>query len=190
MSNIKIQNISHQQKFSYDLAVIHKENYPKSHFSSHIPITVLNDLYFSYFRKMTIYLATFEDENCGFIIGGDKSHLNYNFSFRCILSIISTYLQNPKFGLKKLFIPYMFDASSMNIPNFRIFSICVVSKFSKKGIGRTLLNTIENEFRSKSIQKYGLSVKYFNKEALLFYLKNHFNVSHVSGENIYLDKHL
>lgn len=184
-----IEDISNQSSQSFLLAKIHKDNYPSIHFSSHLPLSVLNDLYLSFFGNSLILIAKDNNIPCGFVIGGKKEDIFFKYSYISYLKILLAYILNPIFLINKV-LSLISPNNNFKSCSTRIFSICISSNYSKSGLGTLLINKIEKEFKENGVTCYGLSVNSKNYIAIKFYNKNGFQKLRKNGQNIFFEKSL
>ena len=182
-----IEDISTDSSQSYLLAKIHKENYPSIHFSTHLPLSVLNELYLSFFNNSLILITKYNNIPCGFVIGGEKENIIFKYSYSSYIKILFIYILKPIFLFNKI-ISILSSKNNFKSCSTRIFSICISSNFPKSGLGTLLIQNIERKFRDNGIKRYGLSVNIKNYIAINFYYKNGFQKLRKKGQNIFLEK--
>ena len=74
-----------------------------------------------------------------------------------------------------------------NVSVGRIFSLCVLDEYRKKGIASQLIQLLEEEFRSRGIKQVRLEVSAFNNTAQLFYKRRGYRMTQHVLANFYND---
>lgn len=74
-----------------------------------------------------------------------------------------------------------------NVSVGRIFSLCVLEKYRKKGIASQLVRLIEEAFHSRGIREIRLEVSVFNDTAQLFYKRCGYRMTRDVLKNFYHD---
>ncbi|MCH9030256.1 MAG: GNAT family N-acetyltransferase, partial [Bacteroidetes bacterium] len=129
----------------------------------------------------------------GYIIAGHNSQEAVNkFIKKNYFAVILSLIKNPRFlseklgevGEKILGTKYMKQAKC------RLYLIAVNQDYKGKGIGKQLINHLENEIRKKGLNLYGLSVRKDNKEAIGFYNQNGYKVEFENSKSIYYIKEI
>ena len=69
----------------------------------------------------------------------------------------------------------------------RIFSLCVLDEYRKKGIASQLVRLLEEEFRSRRIKQVRLEVSAFNNTAQSFYKRHGYKMTQHVLANFYND---
>ena len=69
----------------------------------------------------------------------------------------------------------------------RIFSLCVLDEYRKKGIASQLIQLLEEEFRSRGIKQVRLEVSTFNNTAQSFYKRRGYKMTQHVLANFYND---
>ena len=69
----------------------------------------------------------------------------------------------------------------------RIFSLCVLDEYRKKGIASQLVQLLEEEFRSRGIRQVRLEVSAFNSTAQSFYKRRGYQMTQHALANFYND---
>jgi len=72
----------------------------------------------------------------------------------------------------------------------RLYLIAVSQNYKGKGIGKQLINHLENDIRKNGLNLYGLSVRKDNKGAIGFYNQNGYKVEFENSKSIYYIKEI
>lgn len=190
-----IKNI--ENKDISNICEIHYRTFDKNHFTSLLSYKLLYR-YYLMVNEINKYSVIIYDEKSssvmGFVIGGNniKKSIN-NFIRENYFRIIFELIQNPRFIWEKFL---RFTSNILSNKNhsteakFRLLSIAVNPRFQSKGIGKLLLSEFEKLLIREKIYKYGLSVRYSNKNAIRFYISNGFKEEFRHVGNIYFIKNL
>lgn len=166
----------------YDLSSIstlHKSVFDKSYFSVYYSIKDL-EMYFGSLIELNkyCYVAEIDNKIAGYLIGGEKTQLAVDkFMQQNKIKIIFYILRNPQFllaSIVKLFRKF-FGRKLKSKANLRLFLIGVDPKFSRKGIGKGLIDIFEKDIQLDGFNCYGLYVRTNNLNAIIFYAKNKFH---------------
>ena len=140
------------------------------------------------------YIALDSNEKpLGFIVAGYEIDAAINlFIKRNILSLSFILLKNPKFLYQKLKILLRKNSNNgfVSKANLRLLAIGVKKDSEHKGIGTQLIQYFDNDLLQNGENKYGLSVKKNNTNAIKFYLKNNFKVEKEDKNSIYYIKEI
>ncbi|CZE49302.1 GNAT family N-acetyltransferase [Campylobacter geochelonis] len=177
------------------LAVMHKKNYSKIHFSSYLSLNLI-EKYYSYFIDSVnsqIFIIIDKDEILGFVVCGKDINRQLNlFKKEQFFKILQTIAMHPFAFFRKFSIDVFNKLFKIKIEsiesNFLILSI--VSSGREKGIGSLLLGHIKNYGLKNNIEKIGLYVRVENIQALNAYLKNGYKIMGYISDQYYMEQEI
>lgn len=164
-----------------ELVKLHKTIFSKDHFSSIFPPVLLKE-YFSELLQHHeyTYVAIENEKIVGYLIAGMRPEIPVNrFLKKKILRIFFILIANPKFLIEKireLILKYSKSKNKTYESSISVYLIAVRPDKQKKGIGKILLQYLENLLIQNNIDHYTLSVRAVNLSSVEFYLKNKFEV--------------
>lgn len=173
-----------------EIAALHQSAFDKQHFSS---IFSREDL-IKYLTQLLnhnnfCYLALDENEICGYLFCGDKTQAAIDqFTSENKIKVIFYLFSHPKFLFEKISLKLKKLRSSK--VKTRLYLIAISPRKQGKGIGKMLLQKLEESLISSSIKSYGLSVRKDNLQAFQFYKKLGFTVEHKTDVSYSLVKNL
>ena len=175
---------------------LHLSSFHKNHFSAVFSKEMLERYFENLLELNDFNFVFYNDEKkelLGYVIAGFNSQQAVNkFIKKNYFVVILTLIKNPKFlsekvgevGEKILGTKYMKQAKC------RLYLIAVNQDYKGKGIGKQLINHLENEISKKGSNLYGLSVRKDNKEAISFYNQNGYKVEFENSKSIYYIKEI
>jgi ribosomal protein S18 acetylase RimI-like enzyme len=84
----------------------------------------------------------------------------------------------------------MASPSGPAVTKYRLLSIATDASSQSKGVGKQLLNALEDELKGSGFNSYGLSVRLDNPRAVQFYRRNGFAVEKEQPDALYFKKDL
>jgi ribosomal protein S18 acetylase RimI-like enzyme len=162
------------------IASIHKASYSSEHLTSFFPPGLLSTYYRTVWNSNPYaFIAINENEEpVGFVIGGSKLDApikKFIRSHKWALALVL--IKRPKFIFLRIADRFKKTAEQKHtsIP-FQLLSIAVRTDKQTSGCGKLLLLAFEKQLRKDNVRQYGLSVKKTNKQAILFYERNGFEI--------------
>jgi len=146
----------------------------------------LNDFNFVFYNDE-------QKELLGYVIAGYNSQEAVNkFIKKNYFAVILTLIINPRFLSEKVaeFSEKIFGTKYRKKAKCRLYLIAVNQNYKGRGIGKQLINYLENEIRKKGLNLYGLSVRNDNKDAIGFYNHNGYKVEFENSKSIYYIKEI
>jgi len=180
-----------EEKDISNIIQVHIDSFGKNHFSAVFSKSMLKR-YFELLLSMNEFnFVYYEDDNntlLGYIIAGYKSHIAVNnFTKENYWYLIFTLIRNPKFITEKVIELFnrKITKRKERKSKCRLYLIGVNKIYKGKGIGKTLVNHLEEELEKNGIISYGLSVRKDNTEAIKFYEKSGYLVEYKDAKSIY-----
>lgn len=173
---------------------LHIKTFGKNHFSAVFSKKMLKRYFELLLMLNEFNFVLYSDDNdtlFGYVIAGYKSQDAVNiFTKEYFLHLVFILVRNPKFIVEKLneLLSRKKKTRDENKPKCRLYLIGVSSDFRGKGIGKTLVNHLEEELKKKEINVYGLSVRKDNTDAIRFYDKSGYNIKYEDAKSIYYAK--
>jgi ribosomal protein S18 acetylase RimI-like enzyme len=175
---------------------LHLSSFNKNHFSAVFSKEMLKR-YFENLLELNDFTLVFYDDDhnelLGYVIAGFNSQEAVNkFIKKNYFAVIFTLIKNPRFLSEKVseVSEKIFGTKYQKKAKCRLYLIAVNQKYKGKGIGKQLINYLENEIRKKGLNLYGLSVRKDNKEAIGFYNQNGYKVEFENSKSIYYIKEI
>ena len=175
---------------------LHLISFNKNHFSAVFSKEMLKR-YFENLLELNDFTLVFYDDDhnelLGYVIAGFNSQEAVNkFIKKNYFAVIFTLIKNPRFLSEKVseVSEKIFGTKYQKKAKCRLYLIAVNQKYKGKGIGKQLINYLENEIRKKGLNLYGLSVRKDNKEAIGFYNQNGYKVEFENSKSIYYIKEI
>jgi len=175
---------------------LHLSSFDKNHFSAVFSKKML-EKYFENLLDLNdfnfVFYSDDKNELLGYVIAGYNSQESVNkFIKKNYFAVIFTLVKNPKFLSEKISEvgKKIFGTSYEKKAKCRLYLIAVNRKYKGKGIGKQLINHLENEIRKTGLNLYGLSVRKDNKEAIGFYNQNGYEVEFENSKSIYYIKEI
>jgi ribosomal protein S18 acetylase RimI-like enzyme len=175
---------------------LHLSSFDKNHFSAVFSKEMLE----RYFKNLLVLndfnYVFYNDEQkelLGYVIAGFNSQEAVNkFIKKNYFSVVLTLLKNPKFLSEKVSEvgEKIFGKEIVKKAKCRLYLIAVNEHYKGKGIGKQLINHLENEIRKTGLNLYGLSVRKDNEEAIGFYNQNGYEVEFENSKSIYYIKNI
>jgi len=193
VQNYQIRNLEYRD--IKPISKLHPRAFSSDHFTSHFSINML-ERYFELLNSDNkfnyVIFDKAESTLLGYLIAENnipsvlKKFIKSNF-----LNVFSVLLKNPKFIIEKIFgfirnyfLPKRSQAS------FRVHIFVTNPDFQRRGIGKLLLQKLEEDLRNYGLKYYGLSVRENNIGAINFYKTNSFKIEFVLSKSIYFIKYL
>ena len=175
---------------------LHLSSFDKNHFSAVFSKEML-ELYFENLLELNDFNLVFYDDDhnelLGYIIAGYNSQEAVNqFIKKNYLLVILTLIKNPRFISEKVseVSEKIFGSKNKKNARCRLYLIAVNQNYKGVGIGKQLINVLENEIRKKGLNLYGLSVRKDNKDAIGFYNQNGYKVEFENSKSIHYIKEI
>jgi ribosomal protein S18 acetylase RimI-like enzyme len=175
---------------------LHLSSFNKNHFSAVFSKEML-ERYFENLLELNNFNFVFyndkKKELLGYVIAGYNSQEAVNnFIKKNYFALILTLIKNPKFFTEKVseLCEKIFGTKYKKKARCRLYLIAVNQNYKGKGIGKQLINYLENEIRKKGLNLYGLSVRKDNKDAIGFYNQNGYKVEFENSKSIYYIKEI
>lgn len=162
-----------------EIALLHKNIFGKSHFSSTFSFSLLKK-YFSELLKYSKYkiVVVDRDQIQGYLIASLNPDIPVKkFMKDNIIQLFIILMLNPKFLIEKIrTILFLIKGKKENIheKNVSIYLIAVNNTKQNRGIGKFLLDHFEDLLLKDKVNQYTLAVRSDNTPAIGFYLKNNF----------------
>jgi ribosomal protein S18 acetylase RimI-like enzyme len=174
---------------------LHLSSFDKHHFSSVFTEKML-EKYFDDLLELNDFNFVFYDDQkelLGYVIAGYNAQEAVDkFIRKNYFTVILTLIKNPRFLSEKVgeVGEKIFGTKFQMKAKCRLYLIAVNQKFKGKGIGKQLINYLENEIRTNGLNLYGLSVRKDNQEAIGFYNQNGYKVEFENSKSIYYLKEI
>lgn len=176
-----------------EIAIVHKNAFSKSHFTSFFSIQLL-EKYYAYFLEGDSETWLQKDDDgtiLGFVIFGKNLDVKIKeFKFQYKMEIIKTALLNPTASIIKLFsnVYYRFFSiiDSFEEAESMILSIAVNGR--GKGTGSKLLSFVSEYNTKKNVDGVGLYVRVDSTYAVNFYLKNNYRILGYTSGLYYMER--
>jgi len=175
---------------------VHLSSFDKNHFSAVFSKEML-ERYFENLLELNDFNFVFyndeQKELLGYVIAGHNSQKAVNnFIKKNYFAVTLTLIKNPGFLSEKIdeVIGKIFKTKNQKKAKCGLYIIAVNQNYKGKGIGKQLINHLENEFRKKGLNLYGLSVRKDNKNAIGFYNQNGYKVTFENSKSIYYIKEI
>ena len=170
---MKISEISksHFDLYSFELAALHKNNYPSNHLTTRLPLVLLQHLYIILSKYSVSIIMAFDDNHkvLGFLLCGKyPKQILIKLFLKAPLSCLFFLFESMGFILPKLNKILSKKRKFNSIYSLRLISIVSNQKI-KKGIGKKLELYMNKNLKKKGYKDIGLSVKESNKKAIKFY---------------------
>jgi ribosomal protein S18 acetylase RimI-like enzyme len=175
---------------------LHLSSFDRNHFSAVFSKKMLEKYFENLLELNEFNFVFYNDEQkelLGYVIAGFNSQEAVNkFIKKNYFSVILTLLKNPKFLSEKVseIVEKIFGKEIIKKAKCRLYLIAVNEHYKGKGIGKQLINHLENEIRKSGLNLYGLSVRKDNKKAIGFYNKNGYEVEFENSKSIYYIKNI
>lgn len=147
----------------------------------------LKTFYEGIIGKPGVYGFAYEEDEkiLGFVVGTSDSKIFFSQALRARFIKLSFLLliqliKRPQI-IKNILETFFYPKKDTG-PKAELFVIAVDRKFQGKGVGRELVEALENAFRKDGINRYKLAV-YANKKAVGFY--EHLGYSRISNFRLY-----
>ena len=175
---------------------LHLKSFNKNHFSAVFSKEMLEKYFENLIELNDLNFVFYDDELrelLGYVIAGYNSQeavhkfINSNYFI-----VTLTLIKNPRFLSEKIseISEKIFGTKYEKKAKCRLYLIAVNHNYKGKGIGKQLINHLENEIRKKGLNRYGLSVRKDNKEAIGFYNQNGYKVEFKNSKSIYYIKEI
>lgn len=193
MSSIKIRKLS-QSDFR-ELTQLHKILFDPKHFTSQFSESKL-EKYFRFIWQYSqfCYIAYDEDslKIIGYLFAGENVGRGVKkFYISEFFYLSQLLLRSPEFLIEKLSEVFIRDKKNRTSKaNMRLYLIAALSNNEYKGIGKLLINNLEEDLKKSGIRFYGLSVRIHNTNAISFYHHLDFQNEFQSRKSIYLIKNI
>lgn len=183
---MEIKILTNFEKYSVQLAELHKKHYPCDHLTAKMDIKLLNNLYLVFNKKLLFSVLVFDETKhlFGFIIIGKYPSFKELFlksPTDCILFVATKFFM----VISRLFFKDKFISSHKT----RLISI-VCERRNNLSMAKQLEGFASEKLRELGIKSYGLSVTKTNKRAINFYKKQNFEIEHIGKTKLYLFKNL
>ena len=179
-----------------NIITLHLRSFGRNHFSAVFSKRML-EKYFVLLLSMNEFNFVYYSEDSslllGYVIAGNKSQDAVNkFTEENFWHLIFTLIKNPKFIMEKIheIITRIRGDRNERKAACRLYLIGVNDEYKGQGIGKKLVNHLEEELRKSGIINYGLSVRKDNKEAIRFYDKSGYSVEYEDAKSIYYLKEI
>jgi len=175
---------------------LHLSSFDKNHFSAVFSKEMLERYLENLLELNDLNLVFYNGEQkelLGYVIAGYNSQEAVNkFIKKNYFAVILTLIKNPRFLSEKVgeISEKIFGTKYRKKSKCRLYLIAVNQNYKGKGIGKQLINYLENEIRKKGLNLYGLSVRKDNKEAIGFYNQNGYKVEFENSKSIYYIKEI
>jgi ribosomal protein S18 acetylase RimI-like enzyme len=175
---------------------LHLISFDKNHFSAVFSKEMLEKYFENLIELNDFNFVFYNDEQkelLGYVIAGYNSQEAVNkFIKKNYFAVILTLIINPRFLSEKVgeVSEKIFGTKYRKKAKCRLYLIAVNQNYKGKGIGKQLINYLENEIREKGLNLYGLSVRKDNKEAIGFYNQNGYKVEFENSKSIYYIKEI
>jgi ribosomal protein S18 acetylase RimI-like enzyme len=173
---------------------LHLSSFDKNHFSAVFSKKMLEQYFENLLELNEFNLVFYNDEQkvlLGYVIAGYNSQEAVNhFIKKNYFAVIFTLIKNPRFLSEKVseVNQKIFGTKYQKKAKCRLYLIAVNQNYKGKGIGKQLINYLENEIREKGLNLYGLSVRKDNIDAIGFYNQNGYKVEFENSKSIYYIK--
>ncbi len=173
---------------------LHLSSFDKNHFSAVFSKEMLERYFENLLELNDFNFVLYNDEQkelLGYVIAGYNSQEAVNkFIEKNYFAVILTLVKNPRFLSEKVseISEKIFGTKYEKRGKCRLYLIAVNQKYKGKGIGKKLINHLENEIRKTGLNIYGLSVRKDNKEAIGFYNQNGYEAEFENSKSIYYVK--
>ena len=175
---------------------LHLSSFDKNHFSAVFSEKMLEQYFENLLELNDFNLVLYSDETkelLGYVIAGYNSQEAVNnFIRQNYVAVILTLIKNPRFLSEKIVevSAKIFGTKYKKKAKCRLYLIAVNQNYKGKGIGKQLINYLENEIREKGLNLYGLSVRKDNIDAIGFYNQNGYKVEFENSKSIYYIKEI
>jgi len=175
---------------------LHLSSFDKNHFSAVFSKKMLEQYFENLLELNDFNLVLYNDEQkelLGYVIAGYNSQEAVNnFIKKNYFAVILTLIKNPRFLSEKIseVSEKIFGTKYKKKAKCRLYLIAVNKNYKGKGIGKQLINYLENEFKENGLNFYGLSVRKDNKDAIGFYNQNNYKVEFENSKSIYYIKEI
>lgn len=191
---IKIEPLSDDTESIKKVAELHKLLFDKDHFTANFSERMLYDYFQMLFKNSSFkYKALVDNQYVGYLIAGiNLDDVLVQFSKRNFIRLLYLTLKYPKFIKEKL-QDYFRKSLSKNLKSkaeMRLFLIAAKHSDEIKGIGKKLINQLEEDLVKNHISFYGLSVRKHNSKAIDFYKQLGFIEEFRTNKSIYFIKNL
>lgn len=156
------------------IALVHMGAYHSDHLTANFSLQKLGEYYKDLVNASDLSIVALDDcmNVAGFIVAGENVGSGVSkFLNKNRLYVLSVLLLHPPLFFNKIkhLIARKFRKTTESSAKFRLLSIAVSANTQSKGVGGKMIEYFENVLRSRSIDKYGLSVKLSNSRAIKFY---------------------
>jgi ribosomal protein S18 acetylase RimI-like enzyme len=175
---------------------LHLTSFNKNHFSAVFTKEMLERYFENLLELNDFNLVFYDDEHnelLGYVIAGYSSKEAVNkFIRENYFTVILTLIKNPRFLSEKIHevSEKILGTKYSKKAKCRLYLIAVNQNYKGKGIGKQLINFLENELRKKGLNIYGLSVRKDNKDAIGFYNQNGYKVEFENSKSIFYKKEI
>ncbi|MGQ9798934.1 MAG: GNAT family N-acetyltransferase [Ignavibacterium sp.] len=193
-SEIKIIPLTADENLIGKIVSLHKQLFDKEHFTARFNEKLLS----KYFNLLLTYsdykiCAFKEQELIGYLIAGRKlDYVLKKFSREHFFRLIILLFGNPRFLIEK-FLDLMnkiIYKNKKSKADMRLFLIASKHDKNIKGVGKSLIENLENHLIEEAIVIYGLSVRKHNQKAIDFYKHLGFIEEFRTHKSIYFIKKL
>lgn len=184
-----------EEKDIKNICTLHAHAFDEDHFTSTLSNDSLSKFYSTLFKYNEYNYVAFDENNIliGFVVAGIKTKYAIDLFIKnnCHVLLLAL-LKNPHFLFQKIkrFLNRFIKISKSSNADMRLLSIAVDKNSKEKGIGKALIEYLEENLRKNEIYSYGLSVKKSNIQAIKFYNKNNFSIEIEETNAIYYIKNL
>lgn len=193
-NEIKIELFTNDQYSIKELAKLHKQLFDKDHFTSTFSEDLLSDYFTALLNKSQFnYKAIVDNEIVGYLIAGvNLDKVLSDFSRKNFLRLFYSLVRNPRFVKEKIFDLFskIFLSNRKSSAEMRLFLIAAKHSENIKGVGKKLIQQLEQDLIKNKITVYGLSVRKHNSKAIDFYLQQGFVEEFRTNKSIYFTKSL
>lgn len=193
-NEIKIEFLTNDQDSIKEIAKLHKQLFDKDHFTSTFSEDLLSDYFTALLNKSHFkYKAIVDNEIVGYLIAGvNLDKVLSDFSRKNLLKLFYYLIRNPRFVKEKIqdLFRKIFFSNLKSSAEMRLFLIAAKRGENIKGVGKKLIQQLEQDLLQIDISVYGLSVRKHNSKAIDFYLKQGFIEEFRTGKSIYFIKSL
>lgn len=175
---------------------LHLSSFNKNHFSAVFSKKMLR----RYFENLLdlndfnfVYYNDDKNELLGYVIAGYNSQEAVNkFIKNNYFAVLITLIKNPRFLSEKVSEVYekIFGTKLDKKAKCRLYLIAVNEHYKGRGIGKQLINYLENAILKQGLNLYGLSVRKDNEEAIGFYNRNGYEIEYENSKSIFYIKNI
>lgn len=172
-----------------DVVGIHFNAYLDDHFTNALSVAKLKEYYLLLAKGEVFSFVLYVDARpAGFLLCGEGLNTKVKaYVYKNFLSMVWILLRNPRFLFPKIksFLTRFRKSKWRSKASVRVLSIAVSKDQQGRGIGKKMMQILEDKLREHHEDTYGLSVKNKNVSAITFYESIGFVKEHSDAKSSY-----